>query len=154
MLVHWVKVIWAKDGGSGTPWGPTIFFFQKKKRTGLNPMTYLLVVPASQWILLYLSKPVSPFYSVVRPAADVLQCAQCVTVQALPLLIPPLSNALKLCAACCVHVLAIKVFRHCQGHFEIKTLIVNVQYQLSMRSNSMRKTSNQDAWVSGHTILK
>ena len=24
MLVHWVKVIWAKDGGSGTPWGPTI----------------------------------------------------------------------------------------------------------------------------------
>ena len=24
-----VKVIWAKDGGSGTPWDPTIFF-QKK----------------------------------------------------------------------------------------------------------------------------
>ena len=30
MLVHWVKVIWAKDGGSGTPWGPTIFFSEKK----------------------------------------------------------------------------------------------------------------------------
>ena len=29
MLVHWVKVTWAKDGGSGTPWDPTIFF-QKK----------------------------------------------------------------------------------------------------------------------------
>ena len=38
MLVHWVKVIWAKYGGSGTPWGLTIIFFRKKS-TSLNPMT-------------------------------------------------------------------------------------------------------------------
>ena len=38
MLVHWVKVIWAKDGGSGTPWGPTIIFSEKKSAS-LNSMT-------------------------------------------------------------------------------------------------------------------
>ena len=37
MLVHWVKVIWAKDGGSGTQWGPAIIFSEKKS-TSLNPM--------------------------------------------------------------------------------------------------------------------
>ena len=37
MLVHWVKVTWAKDGGSGTQWGPAIFFSEKKS-TSLNPM--------------------------------------------------------------------------------------------------------------------
>ena len=41
MLVHWVEVIWAKDGGSGTPWDPTIIFFRKKptslNATRLNP---------------------------------------------------------------------------------------------------------------------
>ena len=26
MLVHWVKVFWAKDGGSETPWDTTIIF--------------------------------------------------------------------------------------------------------------------------------
>ena len=41
MLVHWVKVIWAKDGGAGTPWGPTIFFSEKKS-TSLNLMTFNL----------------------------------------------------------------------------------------------------------------
>ena len=131
---------------------PQYFFFRKK--THRSKSYDISIGGACQPMNSFVSelKPVSPFYSAVRPAADVLQCAQCVTVQALPLLIPPLSNALKLCAACCVHVLAIKVFRHCQGHFEIKTLTVNVQYQLSMRS--MRKTSDQDAWVSGYTILK
>ena len=29
MLVHWVKAIWAKDGGSGTRWGPAIIFSEK-----------------------------------------------------------------------------------------------------------------------------
>ena len=38
MLEHWVKVIWAKDGGSGTPWGPTIIFSEKKSAS-LNSMT-------------------------------------------------------------------------------------------------------------------
>ena len=38
MLVHWVKVIWAKDGGSGTPWGPAIIFSEKKSAS-LNSMT-------------------------------------------------------------------------------------------------------------------
>ena len=38
MLVHWVKVIWAKDGGSGTPWGLTIIFSEKKSAS-LNSMT-------------------------------------------------------------------------------------------------------------------
>ena len=37
MLVHWEKVIWAKDGGSGTQWGPAIIFSEKKS-TSLNPM--------------------------------------------------------------------------------------------------------------------
>ena len=37
MLVHWVKVIWAKDGGSGTQRGPAIIFSEKKS-TSLNPM--------------------------------------------------------------------------------------------------------------------
>ena len=37
MLVHWVKVIWAKDGGSGTQWGPATIFSEKKS-TSLNPM--------------------------------------------------------------------------------------------------------------------
>ena len=32
MLVHWMKVIWAKDGGSGTPWGPTIIFSDTETR--------------------------------------------------------------------------------------------------------------------------
>ena len=29
MLAHWVNVIWAKDGGSGIPWGPTIMFSER-----------------------------------------------------------------------------------------------------------------------------
>ena len=37
MLVYWVKVIWAKDGGSGTQWGPAIIFSEKNS-TSLNPM--------------------------------------------------------------------------------------------------------------------
>ena len=36
MLVHWVKVIWAKYDGSGTPWGSTIMFLEK------NPPAYIL----------------------------------------------------------------------------------------------------------------
>ena len=43
MLVHWVKVFWAKDGGSGTPWDPTIIFSEKKSTslnaTRLHPMS-------------------------------------------------------------------------------------------------------------------
>ena len=33
-----MKVIWAKDGGSGTPWGPTIIFSEKKSAS-LNSVT-------------------------------------------------------------------------------------------------------------------
>ena len=42
MLVHWVKVIWAKDGGSGNPWGPTIFFSEKKIHQSKNPNPNLM----------------------------------------------------------------------------------------------------------------
>ena len=44
MLVHWVKVIWGKDGESGTPWGNNFFrtkFHQSKTYDtwsyGVNP---------------------------------------------------------------------------------------------------------------------
>ena len=51
MLVHWVKVIWAKDGGSGTQWGPAIIFSEKKS-TSLNPMRLSLI---TIWSSLYKS---------------------------------------------------------------------------------------------------
>ena len=51
MLVHWVRVIWAKDGGSETPWGMSRFFYL----FSWSSISRWALLSSSIWVILLLN---------------------------------------------------------------------------------------------------